>query len=196
MGAEASCTATYNGQRSEGTALLETDYLLFRGDFRVKVSFRDILQLAADGEDLIVITRDGELNLQLGAAAIRWKDKIQNPPSLLKKLGVKPGLRIAVENVRDEQVIQDLGPVADTGKVDLFLLGVDTAEELKRVRAAKTRLATDGGLWVVYPKGQKHIREGDVINAGRTAGLKDVKVAAFSATHTALKFVIPLPARK
>ena len=39
------------------------------------------------------------------------------------------------------------------------------------------------------------IREVEVIERGRTAGLKDVKVASFSATHTALKFVIPVAAR-
>ena len=50
-------------------------------------------------------------------------------------------------------------------------------------------------LWIVYPKGQKAITENDVIAAGRKAGLKDVKVVAFSPTHTALKFVIPLAQR-
>ncbi|PYU67269.1 MAG: hypothetical protein DMG49_19320 [Acidobacteria bacterium] len=48
---------------------------------------------------------------------------------------------------------------------------------------------------IVYPKGQKHITENDVLSAGRKAGLKDVKVVGFSATHTALKFVIPLADR-
>ena len=52
-----------------------------------------------------------------------------------------------------------------------------------------------GALWVVYPKGVQTIREIEVIAAGREAGLKDVKVASFSATHTALKFVIPVASR-
>jgi hypothetical protein len=34
-----------------------------------------------------------------------------------------------------------------------------------------------------------------VINAIRDAGLKDVKVASFSGTHTALKAVIPVEKR-
>ena len=50
-------------------------------------------------------------------------------------------------------------------------------------------------LWIVYPKGQKHITENDVLAAGRKSGLKDVKVVGFSPTHTALKFVIPLANR-
>jgi hypothetical protein len=50
-------------------------------------------------------------------------------------------------------------------------------------------------LWIVYPKGQKSITENDVIDSGRKTGLKDVKVVGFSASHTALKFVIPLDKR-
>jgi hypothetical protein len=34
-----------------------------------------------------------------------------------------------------------------------------------------------------------------VMRAGQAAGLVDVKVVSFSATHTAEKFVIPLRAR-
>jgi hypothetical protein len=48
---------------------------------------------------------------------------------------------------------------------------------------------------VVYPKGQNHIREIDVINAGKSAGLTDNKVCRFSDTHTALRFVIPVSQR-
>ena len=39
------------------------------------------------------------------------------------------------------------------------------------------------------------VREMDVITGGRDAGLVDVKVARFSETLTALKFVIPLAER-
>ncbi|HXR09549.1 MAG TPA: hypothetical protein VN792_02170, partial [Candidatus Acidoferrales bacterium] len=49
----------------------------------------------------------------------------------------------------------------------------------------------NGAIWIVYPKGVKHITESDVLRAIRAASLTDVKVASFSATHTALKAVIP-----
>ena len=44
---------------------------------------------------------------------------------------------------------------------------------------------------MVYPKGVTAIREVEVIQAGRHAGLKDTKVAAFSADRTALRFSFP-----
>jgi hypothetical protein len=50
-------------------------------------------------------------------------------------------------------------------------------------------------LWVVYPKGQRMLTEGMVLEAGRASGVKDVKVVGFSATHTALKFVVSVAKR-
>jgi hypothetical protein len=44
---------------------------------------------------------------------------------------------------------------------------------------------------LIYPKGRKEITELQVLSAGRSAGLLDVKVVSYSATHTALKFVRP-----
>jgi hypothetical protein len=56
-------------------------------------------------------------------------------------------------------------------------------------------LKRNGAIRVVYPKGRKDITENDVRQAGLRAGLVDVKVARFSETHTALKFVIPVRRR-
>jgi hypothetical protein len=196
MGAEATCKAEYNGRVSDGTALLETDHLLFRGDYRVKVLFRDIVSLSADKGMLIVVTPDGELHLGIGACASRWKQKIENPPSLLDKLGVKTGIKVDAWTLRDSAVLQQIGALTPTGKVDLLFIGAEDLEELNCLARAVKRIQSNGGIWVVYPKGQKRIREVDVISAGRAAGLKDVKVASFSPTHTALKFVIPVEARK
>ena len=40
------------------------------------------------------------------------------------------------------------------------------------------------------------IHEMDVLEVTRSLGLKDTKVASFSSTHTALRFVIPLGDRR
>ncbi|PYR70118.1 MAG: hypothetical protein DMF88_03745 [Acidobacteria bacterium] len=50
-------------------------------------------------------------------------------------------------------------------------------------------------IWVIRPKGSQQISESDVMKAGKAAGLVDVKVARFSETHTAEKFVIPVSRR-
>jgi hypothetical protein len=56
-------------------------------------------------------------------------------------------------------------------------------------------LKPNGALWIVRPKGRPEISERAVMAAGKAAGLVDVKVVSFSATHTAEKFVIPLAKR-
>ena len=74
---------------------------------------------------------------------------------------------------------------------DFVFLGVHRPRDLARLDTLEPSLARDGAVWVVYPKGRKDPGEVDVIAAGKAAGFVDVKVARFSDTHTALKFVIP-----
>jgi hypothetical protein len=184
MGAEVDCRATIDGVEREGRAYLETDHILFRGsDSRLKIPLVGLKVAAVDGR-----LEAGAATLHLGSNAAKWADKIQNPKSLLDKLGVKPGLNIAVINVRDETFLpaQRLKQNAD-----LVFLGVETPDELGRLKAIRAKLAPAGAVWIIYPKGSKTIPEKDVMQATKAVGLVDVKVAAFSKTHTAIKAVIP-----
>src|SRR5271166_858538 len=74
---------------------------------------------------------------------------------------------------------------------DLIFWGANKTADLARVERLIPSLVRNGALWVVYPKGKQEITELQVLSAGRAAGLVDVKVVSFSATQTALKFVIP-----
>ena len=80
--------------------------------------------------------------------------------------------------------------------VDLIFYGAEFRTDLGRLKEFRHNLSPDGALWVIRPKGSTEIRESEVLAAGRRAGLVDVKVASFSATHTAEKFVIPRADRK
>jgi hypothetical protein len=78
------------------------------------------------------------------------------------------------------------------------IFGVEAEGDLARVAPLAAKLARDGALWIVRPKGVKGkggVAEGAVRAAGLGAGLVDVKVARYSETHTAAKFVIPLAKR-
>ena len=66
MGNEIVCRASLGAQTSEGKALLESDHLLFRGEFRCKVFFRDIAKVSADRGMLSLFGPEGELRLELG----------------------------------------------------------------------------------------------------------------------------------
>jgi len=122
--------------------------------------------------------------------------------SLLDKLGVKPGQRILILDILDASFLNEIKPFAPifaegkpSGDVDLILFGAEAKDALKHLARYRKHIAKNGGIWVVYPKGKQHIREIDVIAAGKSAGLTDNKVCSFSATHTALRFVIPLAQR-
>lgn len=122
--------------------------------------------------------------------------------SLLDKLGVKPGQQISVLGVRDAAFLKDLAarvPAFTDEKhpriADLVFLAAEDLESLAHLEKLAKTIGKHTAIWVVYPKGQKHIRETDVISAGKSAGLTDNKVCSFSSTHTALRFVIPLARR-
>ncbi|HET9804919.1 MAG TPA: hypothetical protein VFP96_16890, partial [Candidatus Acidoferrum sp.] len=78
---------------------------------------------------------------------------------------------------------------------DCIFLSAETVKELERAKNIAKVMRGAVALWIVYPKGRKEITENDVLRLGRAAGLKDIKVVGFSATHTALKFVIPVEKR-
>ncbi len=191
--------ARFGGKSSSGKALLESDHVLFRGDFRVKAVLSELADVAVAGDELRLATPAGALALALGAAeAAKWADRIRNPPSRLAKLGVKAGMRVTVLGVRDENFLAELAAAgADVSKgrhrkgTDVVFLGAEASDDLARIANVEPHLARDGGVWVVTPRGVPALKDTAVMAAGKAAGLVDVKVARFSETHTALKFVIP-----
>jgi hypothetical protein len=180
----------------EGRAQLETDFVLFRGPQRLKIRFDELTRVKADGGVLKLEFAGGPAELELGAAAEKWARKILNPPSLMEKLGVKSGLTVRLIGRFDEfepgfgkDIAQSQAAVVAKGKCNLLFLAAWKSAELDRIRKLKANLKPGGALWVIYPKGVPQIKEVEVIQAGRAAGMKDVKVARFSATYTGLKFV-------
>jgi hypothetical protein len=122
--------------------------------------------------------------------------------ALLDKLGVKTQQRILILDVADGAFINDIESFTPTfaermsaADIDLIFFGAEEKGALKRLGALRKSIVKDGAIWVVYPKGKQHIREIDVINAAKASGLVDNKVCSFSATHTALRCVIPLADR-
>jgi hypothetical protein len=199
MGNEILCRASLGTKRSDGKALLETDHVLFRGEFRCKVSFRDLSKVTAREGILSLVGPGGELRLELGNKAAIWSEKILHPKSRAEKLGLKAGHQVAVINLSDPEFETELtksavAMVSASGEspCDFVFLGAQQPEELTRICDLVPRLKERGALWIVYPKGQSRIPESGVILAGRAAGLKDVKVISFSPALTALKFVRPL----
>ena len=202
MGNELKCTVRFGKESSEGKALLETSEVLFRGAFRLNVPFASIKSVKAVDGELRLETAHGLAVFEIGVAAEKWCEKILHPKSRIEKIGLKPGAKISLLGGFDADFLEELkqlvGSVtkdkAAAGSEAVFL-AADSEKELSQVRKVRKSLKGATALWIVYPKGQKGITENEVIAAGRKTGLKDVKVVGFSATHTALKFVVPLDRR-
>lgn len=195
MGAEAKVVARVDGAEHAGTLQLESTELLFRAPgFRWKIALPKA-ECEAVGDHLRVRAEGRTVEFRLGAAAAtKWLDKIRHPKGLLDKLGVKPESAVAVLDVDDAAFWRELEGrlnIAASSRLkqnlDFVFLGAETPAALQRLEAARGAIREKGAVWVVYPKGVKTITQDDVLKGIRALGLKDVKVAAFSPTHTALK---------
>jgi hypothetical protein len=129
-------------------------------------------------------------------------ERIYTTP-LLDKLGIRPGMRVAILDVEDPDIrpliaerTTDLTEGWPEPETDIVLFGADSLDQLGALEALATRIRPNGGIWIVSRKGAaRTIRDVDMIDAAKSAGLVDNKIAAFSATHTAMRVVIPVARR-
>ena len=203
MGAEVKTTLRVGGQNFAGTAHLETGELRFRGETRLRIPLASVTA---------VDVRDGELHLThaggvavLGlrdAVARKWAERIRSPRSLAAKLGVQSGMQIAVLGVDNEAILRDItsrGATLVMGVVPsgtpLVLWRVTKAPQLSKLPGIVKKLARDGAIWVVHPRGDASIADTVIFAAAKDAGLTFTKVVRFSDTDTAEKLVIPVASR-
>jgi len=129
-------------------------------------------------------------------------DHVYSTP-LLDKLGLRPGMRVALVDIDDPEIrpriaartsdVTEGWPEPDT---DIVLLGADSLEALAPLASLATRIRPNGAIWVISRKGKAAtLRDIEVIRAASAARLVDNKVASFSASHTALRLVIPVARR-
>ena len=202
MGREAVCHARFGRDSGEGKALLETEEVIFRGEFRVKVPLRSLRNISVRAGVLTLAWPEGRLALTLGAAADKWAEAIRNPRSVLEKLGLKAGLRVVLSGRFAPGFAADLARVLGSRPLTRAVRGSDLVFASLARPADHTRLeklipaiAPDGGIWAVYPRGDRALSEDTIRAAARAAGLVDIKVVRFSDTHGALKLVLPREAR-
>lgn len=202
MGLEARCTLWVGKAAFAGKAHLNWDRVEFRGETRLDVPFVVIksVEVGPGGELVLVhVTDRVVLEFANRATAEKWALKIRYPKSLVDKLGVKPGARVVVLGVDDvifwAQVRERLGAAPGmklTPGLDFIFYAADSTAGLAKLKSLKAHLQPAGAIWVVSLKGKAaKIKDTDVMAAARAAGLVDNKVCSFSATHTALKLVIP-----
>jgi len=125
---------------------------------------------------------------------------------LIKKLGIKPGLKVVFVNapagfVDTLDLPKDVIVRRAAGtELDFVLLFVKSQKELKqKFSLLAAKLTPAGMLWVSWPKKtsgvQSDLNENIVRDIGLAGGLVDVKVCAVDDTWSGLKFVFRLKDR-
>lgn len=198
MGLEATCTAQFGKKSSAGKAHLDANALTFRGEFRLDIPLKSVKEVAAKRGELHVKFSEGLAKFELGKHAEAWALKIRYPKNLIDKLGVKLGQKVSVLGISDKifaQQLEERTSSISTGKAakdsDWIFFGVNDAKALNRLAALRESLKKAGAIWVIWPKGQAHIKEDMVRAAALEMDLVDVKVVSFSETHSGLKLMIP-----
>lgn len=186
MGQEAICRVECPAGAGEAKALLESTEVLVRGPFRWRVRFAELQSVEVEKEKLVLNAAGGTTALSLGEkTAAKWADRIRNPPSLMKKLGVKPGSRYAISGSAPRDFLNDLegtGAEEVTRSPELLFAFPESEADLAPV----WNMAP--AVWVIYPKGRKDFTEAQIRRQGRAAGMMDTKVASVSAVLTATRF--------
>lgn len=187
MGREIHCQARHEGQVGQVKALLETDAVILRGEIKATIPFAGLRKVEA---------RDGELTLDdttlaIGEHAARWADKILHPPTLLDKLGIKPGMCVTLLDFHDASFMhgEPYDSNLEGGPYDVILFHASSEADLARLGEIAPKVGQKTMLWIVYPKGRREITEAQVFAHGKGIGLVDVKVCRFNDALTGLKFV-------
>lgn len=119
---------------------------------------------------------------------------------LLDRLVVKPGARIALVGIKDASFVKllrertrDIIEGKPRTPCDMVFLAANDRRDLERLKNLKTWIEPNGAIWAIRRKGPgAPLSDTDLIDAGLAAGLVDNKIASFSDTHGAMRFVFRL----
>lgn len=196
MGNQATTLIQIGSDSAHAKALLETEELIVRGALKAKIPFADAKDVRADDGVLRLRWNDRDVAIHLGGDAAKWAQKICNPKSVAEKLGIKAGQTISVVGSIDTSFLESCEYSTKLQRdCDVIFFAANKRDDLARLDELRRALTPAGAIWVIRPKGVETITESDVMSAGKTHGLVDVKVVRFSASHTAEKFVIPVAKR-
>ena len=95
MGLETKTFAIQNRRKTPGKLYLDSKSLSFRSnEMKCEFSLGDSLSAKVLNGKLYVQQGQTRVVFELGSAAPKWLEKILNPPSRTKKLGIKPDNKV------------------------------------------------------------------------------------------------------
>jgi hypothetical protein len=131
---------------------------------------------------------------------------------LVKKIGIKPGHRLALVDAPTgfKKELVDLpadvelvsaDEKAKAAPLDVVLFFMESRATLeKHLPKLKSRIGQAGMIWAAWPKRtsgvETDLNENIIRDSGLAMGLVDIKVCAINEVWSGLKFVIPVKDRK
>ncbi len=130
-------------------------------------------------------------------------DRDYSGRSLFEKLGIFSAAHVALVGQHDEAFVIGLNEGLAKGasqalrtEYDIIFVRLDVPRDLARIERAARHLRSSGALWVFHPKGRGASPSDAQVRAeGIASGLVDNKISAYTESHTATRFVIPVARR-
>ena len=196
MGREIRCMAEVADWTGEGRLMLESHELIFRGARKLTIPLTSIRSVRDENGWLVVEHGASRDRFDLGKLAPGWVNAIAHPRGRIDKLDVKESSRAALigefeEDFLDELYARTPHVNSDDAPLDLLFVRVSELADLDALGTLRQRIAQNGAIWLVHPRGRADLKHEAIVAAAKRAGLVDTKTARFSDTHTALKLVIP-----
>jgi hypothetical protein len=134
---------------------------------------------------------------------MRRQERDYSGRTLFEKLGILAGHHVALVGRHDEDFAVALNERLAKGasqalrtQYDVIFVRIDSIRDLARIARVRPHLKSSGFLWVFHPKGRgASPADAEVREAGIAAGLVDNKISAYTETHTATRFVVPVALR-
>lgn len=193
MGREALCNGQLGRESGGVLAQLESHELRIRGDFNATLSFSDLRFARVEGEILEAETPQGHLRLSLGLTEARkWLDRISNPPSLAKKLGVLRGIPVHVVGTPPEitaQLVEMGADRVEQAEAKLAFIAILKHEDLKLLDGLVRYLPEGAQIWVLRTKGSRAmVKESEIMALLRSRRFAPSKTAAWSELYSADRY--------
>lgn len=184
MGRETKTPVSHAGGTAEARVHLDSEMLTIGPPVRAKLALGDVEAAAGAGGLTLKAGKESYLIAMSEKEAGLWAKAIAHPPSLADKLGIKPGVGVALVGALPKEIVALVPRPEKAGALTIAAAGSLDVKALTKIAKA---VPEKGAVWLVYEKG---VVKGDqLIFAAREAGLKDTKVAKISETHTGLRFI-------
>lgn len=198
MGLTSECKVVLNGRSAVCQVHCGDGEVDCRGDLRFRWKLSSLSSVEDDNGVLMLVRGDESASIYVGANSPKWAHAIKHPKTRIDKLGLKSGHKYQAWGTFDPEFDAEL--TARSGAesqppLDAVFVRLNGADDLSKLNVAKEQIQSNGMIWAIWPKGRKEFRDSDIRNHGLASGLVDVKVASFSESLSALKFVIPVKDR-